>query len=185
LLVVFPPQNMVDQGYGENKYKSHAKLAGNDPAAVTALWTGVVNRIQAVDLKHYGALSEFDDSGRAWSKWLEAISLCTVLGINLDKYCAQAEVEIPEPKSWAAEAKAEAVVKAAKKKGGKGNAPVGATAATEPAKVRTCRVCGCTEADCGQCIEKTGEPCHWVEKDLCSACKETGQTGATGGNERE
>jgi hypothetical protein len=38
--------------------------------------------------------------------------------------------------------------------------------------VRRCRVCGCTEDDCSQCIEKTGTPCHWVEGDLCSACRE-------------
>jgi hypothetical protein len=36
--------------------------------------------------------------------------------------------------------------------------------------VRKCRVCGCTDDDCRQCIEKTGEPCYWVEEDLCSAC---------------
>jgi ParB/RepB/Spo0J family partition protein len=36
--------------------------------------------------------------------------------------------------------------------------------------IRRCRVCGCTDDDCSQCIEKTGEPCHWVEDDLCSAC---------------
>lgn len=35
---------------------------------------------------------------------------------------------------------------------------------------RACRVCGCTDMDCRQCVEKTGEPCHWVEEDLCSAC---------------
>lgn len=35
---------------------------------------------------------------------------------------------------------------------------------------RRCRVCGCTDLYCGQCIEKTGSPCHWVENDLCSAC---------------
>ena len=33
-----------------------------------------------------------------------------------------------------------------------------------------CRVCGCTDEDCSQCVEKTGGPCHWVEPDLCSAC---------------
>lgn len=33
-----------------------------------------------------------------------------------------------------------------------------------------CRVCGCTQEDCSQCIEKTGQPCTWVEEDLCSAC---------------
>lgn len=36
---------------------------------------------------------------------------------------------------------------------------------------RKCRVCGCTDDDCRQCIEKTGEPCSWVEQDLCSACR--------------
>lgn len=33
-----------------------------------------------------------------------------------------------------------------------------------------CRICGCTENDCSQCIKLTGKPCHWVESDLCSAC---------------
>lgn len=36
--------------------------------------------------------------------------------------------------------------------------------------LRACRVCGCTEDDCSDCIEHTGHPCHWVEPDLCSAC---------------
>src|SRR5690606_22470939 len=36
--------------------------------------------------------------------------------------------------------------------------------------MRTCRKCGCTEYDCSNCVERTGEPCHWVEYDLCSAC---------------
>jgi len=38
---------------------------------------------------------------------------------------------------------------------------------------KKCRVCGCTEDNCQQCVEKTGMPCHWVEDDLCSACKTT------------
>lgn len=36
--------------------------------------------------------------------------------------------------------------------------------------VRRCRKCGCTDGDCRGCIERTGEACHWVEEDLCSAC---------------
>jgi hypothetical protein len=40
------------------------------------------------------------------------------------------------------------------------------------AKKRRCRICGCTDDDCHQCVEKTGQPCHWVEEDLCSACVE-------------
>lgn len=35
--------------------------------------------------------------------------------------------------------------------------------------VRKCRVCGCT--DDKACHTEDG-PCHWVEPDLCSACKE-------------
>lgn len=41
-----------------------------------------------------------------------------------------------------------------------------------PTPERKCRVCGCTNSDCRQCIEKTGSPCSWVEWDLCSACAE-------------
>jgi hypothetical protein len=33
-----------------------------------------------------------------------------------------------------------------------------------------CRVCGCTQNDCSQCIERTGTPCSWVDESLCSAC---------------
>lgn len=34
-----------------------------------------------------------------------------------------------------------------------------------------CRKCGCTDSDCSQCIERTGQPCYWLEEDLCSACE--------------
>lgn len=37
---------------------------------------------------------------------------------------------------------------------------------------RRCRECGCTDYDCSECVERTGEPCYWVEDDLCSACAE-------------
>lgn len=35
---------------------------------------------------------------------------------------------------------------------------------------KICRVCGCTDLDCSGCIERTGEPCYWVNDTLCSAC---------------
>jgi len=38
---------------------------------------------------------------------------------------------------------------------------------------KKCRVCGCTDDNRQQCVKKTGIPCHWVEEDLCSACKTT------------
>ena len=43
-----------------------------------------------------------------------------------------------------------------------------------------CRVCGCTDDDCSGCIERTGEPCRWLESGaadgagLCSACGHIG-----------
>ena len=36
--------------------------------------------------------------------------------------------------------------------------------------VARCRECGCTESNCAHCIKRTGQPCTWVEEDLCSAC---------------
>jgi hypothetical protein len=41
------------------------------------------------------------------------------------------------------------------------------------ATVRTCEICGCTDEDCSQCVEKTGSPCNWVGDELCSACSLT------------
>ncbi|MDR1351475.1 MAG: hypothetical protein LBJ59_12015 [Zoogloeaceae bacterium] len=35
---------------------------------------------------------------------------------------------------------------------------------------RKCRICGCTDDDCRQCVDKTGAPCYWIEEDVCSAC---------------
>lgn len=39
--------------------------------------------------------------------------------------------------------------------------------------IRACRVCGCTDDDCSDCIARTGHPCSWDEYDLCSACNTT------------
>jgi hypothetical protein len=44
-------------------------------------------------------------------------------------------------------------------------------------RVRRCRVCGCTDNDCSQCIARTGRPCSWVGADLCSACVAVGGEG--------
>lgn len=33
-----------------------------------------------------------------------------------------------------------------------------------------CRSCGCSDLDCSGCVERTGEPCEWIEDDLCSSC---------------
>lgn len=35
-------------------------------------------------------------------------------------------------------------------------------------QMNRCRICGCTDNDA--CHAPCGEPCHWVEPDLCSSC---------------
>lgn len=42
--------------------------------------------------------------------------------------------------------------------------------ADEATSIAQCRVCGCTDDDCTECVERTGQPCWWVEPDLCSGC---------------
>lgn len=42
--------------------------------------------------------------------------------------------------------------------------------ARDPRGLRACRLCGCIDADCRGCVERTGRPCRWVAADLCSAC---------------
>lgn len=38
------------------------------------------------------------------------------------------------------------------------------------ANTRRCRMCGCTRDNCFLCIVRIGVPCHWHDRDLCSAC---------------
>ena len=45
------------------------------------------------------------------------------------------------------------------------------SAAVAKIEADRCRVCGCTDDDCTECVERTGIPCTWVEEDLCSACQ--------------
>lgn len=37
--------------------------------------------------------------------------------------------------------------------------------------LRHCRRCLCTDGNCLACVERTGAPCTWVQRDLCSACE--------------
>jgi hypothetical protein len=49
--------------------------------------------------------------------------------------------------------------------------PAGTPVMLQEFTERSCRVCGCTQEDCSQCIAATGQPCFWIEQDLCSRCK--------------
>lgn len=46
--------------------------------------------------------------------------------------------------------------------------------------IHRCRICGCTDEDCSQCIKATGQACHWVEEDLCSRCEKDLKKNDTG-----
>lgn len=35
---------------------------------------------------------------------------------------------------------------------------------------QACRVCGCTNEDCTECVDILGEPCDWADVDLCTRC---------------
>lgn len=37
---------------------------------------------------------------------------------------------------------------------------------------KICRHCGCTEYDCKACVQNScdGQPCYWIDDNLCSAC---------------
>ena len=55
-----------------------------------------------------------------------------------------------------------------------GNAPLAELYAFEQMTVEAnknaCERCGCTDADCSNCITATGRPCYWIRNRLCSAC---------------
>jgi hypothetical protein len=46
---------------------------------------------------------------------------------------------------------------------------------TRGPKQQQCRVCGCTQ-DCGCLDVRTQMPCRWIESNLCSACRWSGQS---------
>ena len=39
-----------------------------------------------------------------------------------------------------------------------------------PEGAQTCRECGCWDFEA--CLDGDGDPCFWVEKDLCSHCED-------------
>jgi ParB/RepB/Spo0J family partition protein len=176
IITLFPPK-IVDYTQGKEMFALLDKRLKDPKATLAALWKGLVQTLHDA-LRHFGGLDEMDDA-KHWCLWNTAGSICTMLGLDIKTYLDIATDAIPEPKAWAAEEKAEG--RAAPESGtgtgrgtGKGKGKAKAAPQDEPAATaeaeRTCRVCGCTEANCAQCVEKTGEPCHWVAPDLCSAC---------------
>jgi len=100
--------------------------------------------------------------------WDQLVPVAQFLGIDLKKIAAEAKQAV-EPN------KEKAVKETKRKKRGAEKTakevppmtPADAGVAGTPG---ICRLCGCTDEDCSECVEETGEPCTWVEPDLCSRC---------------
>lgn len=69
------------------------------------------------------------------------------------------------------EIKAEHLIKLDKQKTIRVNKALAENTFTDNTSNWKCKVCGCTDLDCSQCIKVTGKPCTWVEYELCSRCK--------------
>lgn len=88
------------------------------------------------------------------------------LGVDLKQVAAAVKAE-EKQKAKEAKAAERAAAKAAK---GKPATKGGKQKAEKPdAVIGVCRVCGCTDAKA--CLDVVGEPCHWLEPDLCSECQ--------------
>lgn len=124
---------------------------------------GLIAEALFPDCEAYSPKKQFDD------RYLAA---CAAFGISLnDALRAQAEAagwdpRAPKPKP-APKKKAVAKKKATKKKAAPAKSKKPAAS-----KAGKCRVCGCTEADCSECIEETGHPCAWADdtKTICTRC---------------
>lgn len=101
--------------------------------------------------------------------WAESVSMITqCLGHKLGRVTYNPDAGVPETFTDVTEIAVHYNLDVAIRKMAEScNPPEDATK-----NVRACRVCGCTDSNCLQCIQKTGEPCSWVEADLCSACKD-------------
>ncbi|HUT33090.1 MAG TPA: ParB/RepB/Spo0J family partition protein [Planctomycetota bacterium] len=149
-----------------------------------ALWTRVCNvlgsRLEAFEREPKRLLGE-------------VASLAAALGYQWRLYFDEACAEIREPRTWknlnADGTPKSATDKKPKRKKAKATEPPETPAAeSEPSKKsrkraakaaaeRACRICGCTEANACADPHRGGEPCCWVEDDLCSACIEKGIEG--------
>jgi ParB/RepB/Spo0J family partition protein len=137
----------IDDGgycYRENNPFGKVKLEGKDPAALLQCVLPKIRDALLGDIRYQGPYHT-NDPDRA-----KSLKCCEWFGFNDKELIAAVEKEIPVPKAWVEQEKK----------------PV----AKEQKAERKCRICGCTEDNCKQCIVKTGKPCTWIEKDLCSAC---------------
>ena len=146
-----------DKGRDWNSFNQKTEASFKEQV-LWSLWGSVKQTIQK-NLSYCGAITQTPDQLIE-----DAQSAARLLGIDIKAMFKKvAEEEYPEPKGCSG-MKADGTPKTKKKKATKKTAKKN----KKKAKVRTCRVCGCTEDKA--CITD-GAACHWIEKDLCSACE--------------
>lgn len=139
------------------------------PTATEMVWTHQVVPVFQGRLTYYSGM-DIDKLAR------EAMEVAALSGLDWEAVLTATTEAIPEPKSWA-HLNEDGTPKG-REVGGVHETvhetqPAPEEASDDPTETSTagvCRKCGCTEDDA--CETEEGEPCHWVEPDLCSACVE-------------
>lgn len=142
------------------------------PTATELLWLHQVVPVLQHRLTYYSGL-DIDQL------WREAVQIAALSGLPFEAILEEATASLPDPKSWA-HLNEDGTPKGREVEDTGVHETVHETEAdseedsdddpTETSTAGVCRVCGCTEDNA--CEMESGEPCHWVEPDLCSACVE-------------
>lgn len=105
-------------------------------------------------------LFRLEDEHALGNKALIIRNACEAYGIDYAEILREEKERAKEAKKAATGAGAAKGAKSRKKHSIAGGTP------------GTCRVCGCTEEDCSQCVDETGESCDWAtdDQDLCTRC---------------
>lgn len=153
-------------GNGANPQAAWNLFGRMTPEAAASLLWDQVREVLLARLRYIGSQT---DMKRLWA---DAEHCCEALGLDATAALEEAIAALPEPKSWAhlnADGTPKGTKRAKPPKTGKGEAKQKAAKKRKAKPVAgVCRVCGCTENEA--CETEAGEPCHWVEPDLCSAC---------------
>lgn len=98
-------------------------------------------------------------------RWSSLERLAELLGYDLAFAMETASAALPEPTEWTnlkPDGTPKTKQKTSSKKAGSGKA--------KKKNDGACIQCGCTEQDCAECVEATGQACHWVAPGKCSRC---------------
>jgi ParB/RepB/Spo0J family partition protein len=151
------------QSRADIKYKEAEQLIKSGKSIVLiALWETFKPTLDDL-LTYNGPITQTPKRFITDSEWI-----ANLIGVDIKTMFKEVAKRkgFTEPKSWSS-LNSDGTPKSADK-------PKKKKAKTKKSKTKKvkgiCRICGCS--DDNACIDKeTGEPCHWVEDDLCSNCE--------------